>query len=388
MKRVLIVLGTRPEAIKLAPVVLELRRRAGFDVIVCSTGQHRQLLDGVLGVFGIVPDLDLKLMALGQTLSELAGRALAQLDRVLVTTAPDIVVAQGDTTTATVAALAGFHRRIPVVHVEAGLRTGDRSRPFPEEVNRRLVGVLADLHLAPTYDAKLNLVHEGIAREAVVVTGNTVIDALQHVCHRLDTDPDLASLAVAKLPPIDAAKRMILVTSHRRENFGEGFRNICWALRRLATRHDVEIVFPVHLNPNVRGPVVDLLGGQPNVHLLDPLDYLSFVAAMRRSHMILTDSGGVQEEAPSVNVPVLVMREVTERREAIAAGVARLVGTGVGTIVAAASELLDDPRSHARMAVQASPYGDGQAAHRIADKLSGQEVSDWNTARLPATMAA
>jgi len=365
---VLVIFGTRPEAIKLAPVIEALAGSRTLVARVCVTGQHRQMLDQMLTLFGIAPHHDLAIMQPDQDLFDLTARAISGLRPVLDAERPAAVLVQGDTTTAMVAALAAFYDKIPVGHVEAGLRTGHIHDPFPEEMNRRLTTQLATWHYAPTPSAAANLRREGVAAAHIAVTGNTVIDALLAVVARLERDPTLCvpALSAAQL----AGRRLVLVTGHRRESFGEGLRNICMALRDLAAAHpDVAIVYPVHLNPAVQRPVQALLAGQPNITLTAPLDYLPFVDLMRRAHLILTDSGGLQEEAPSLGVPVLVMRETTERPEAIAAGTALLVGTQRGAIVAAASRLLTDPAAHARMRAAQNPFGDGAAAPRIAAHL-------------------
>ncbi|MDR7295813.1 UDP-N-acetylglucosamine 2-epimerase (non-hydrolyzing) [Pelomonas aquatica] len=366
---VLLVFGTRPEAIKMAPVVAAMRESDFLDVKVCVTAQHRQMLDQVLDLFRIVPDYDLNLMRAGQDLSDITSRVLQELKPVLADCKPDIVLVHGDTTTAMAAALAAFYARIPVGHVEAGLRTDDIYSPWPEEMNRRIVGRIAALHFAPTTSSQANLAKEGCAPAAIHVTGNTVIDALLDVVARLDSDsPDTTALA-QKFFFLDSGKRTILVTGHRRENFGSGFENICLALKRLAERGDVNIVYPVHLNPNVREPVSRLLGDAPGVHLIEPLEYLPFAYLMRTSYLILTDSGGIQEEAPSLGKPVLVMRDNTERPEAVAAGTVQLVGTDADRIHAAASRLLDDQEAYQAMSEAHNPYGDGKASYRIRQVL-------------------
>lgn len=358
--RVLSVVGTRPEAIKMAPVIVELAKHPEIESRVLATGQHRQMLDQVLSLFAITPDYDLNVMQQDQSPTEVLVRVLAGMQPVLREFAPDWVLVQGDTTTVLGAALAATYAGCRVGHVEAGLRTYDRQNPFPEELNRVLVDHAAQLHFAPTERARQALLREGIAESGIHVTGNTVIDALQAIAAQ--PRPDL---------PVDIAdgRRIILVTAHRRENHGPPLRDILEALAALAARPDVQIVYPVHRNPNVLQPVREMLGGLPNVTLLEPPDYLNFVAWMRRAYMILTDSGGIQEEAPALGVPVLVLREVTERPEAIEAGVAVLVGTDTNTIVAAANRLLDEPASHAAMAHSANPFGDGKAAQRIVAVL-------------------
>ncbi len=369
-KKVLVVFGTRPEAIKLAPVVLELRSRPEFLVRVCVTAQHREMLDQVLETFSIRPDYDLGIMRPGQDLFEVTARCLTGLQPVLEKERPATVLVQGDTTTVFVAALAAFYLGIPVGHVEAGLRTFDKRRPFPEEINRRLTSHIADLHFAPTETARRNLRNEGVPENSIFVTGNTVVDALFYIRDqyrgRWPTAPGMR--------PIAPGKRLVLVTGHRRESFGAGFERICQALRRIAARLDVEVVYPVHLNPNVHGPVLRILGGLPNVQLIDPVAYVPFVGLMEYSFLILTDSGGIQEEAPSLGKPVLVMREVTERPEAVEAGTVKLVGTDVEKIVNGVNELLDDPVAYQRMSRAHNPYGDGQASRRIAEILNRQQL--------------
>jgi UDP-N-acetylglucosamine 2-epimerase (non-hydrolysing) len=361
---VLSIIGTRPEAIKMAPVIKELERFSGeIRSVVCSTGQHRQMLDQVLQLFAITPDLDLGLMTHDQGLAQLTARLFTGLDDVLAETRPDVVLAQGDTTTVLVAALVAYYRGIPFGHVEAGLRTGDRRRPFPEEINRRLADAVTDLYFAPTERSRQALLREGFADRDIFVTGNTVIDALLDVAGR--EDYDWAGGPLASLPEDG---RYVLITAHRRESFGEQFRQLCLAIRDLAQRFGrdgLHFVYPVHLNPNVRKPVGEILGEVPNVTLIEPVDYFSLVQLMKRAKLILTDSGGIQEEAPSLGVPVLVMRDTTERPEGIEAGVVRLVGTHRERIVAEATRLLTDPEAHAAMATPANPYGDGQAARRI-----------------------
>jgi UDP-N-acetylglucosamine 2-epimerase (non-hydrolysing) len=355
---ILFVFGTRPEAIKLAPVIGELRRDAqSFHVRVCVTGQHREMLAQALQIFGIIPDVDLGLMQPDQDLTTFAAAVMTSVRGVIAEEQPRVVVVQGDTTSAMAAALAAFYAGVDVAHVEAGLRSGDLYAPWPEEANRRLVSVLARYHFAPTEEAREQLVREGATN--VVVTGNTVIDALLSVC----TDGiDLSYL--------DPRRRLVLVTGHRRESFGEGLESICHALADLVREHDdIEIVYPVHLNPNVQQPVRDILGAHERVHLLDPVDYATFVALMRRSTLILSDSGGVQEEAPSLGKAVLVMRDKTERSEGVRAGNVKLVGTRRETIVAEAGALLRDPEKLAEMSQVRHVFGDGQASRRIADVL-------------------
>ncbi|HWQ57269.1 MAG TPA: UDP-N-acetylglucosamine 2-epimerase (non-hydrolyzing) [Bryobacteraceae bacterium] len=361
MLKLLVILGTRPEAIKLCPLVLHLRSQAEFDVKVCATAQHRTMLDQVLSVFGVVPDDDLDLMRPAQTLAETTARMLVALGPVLQSRRPDMVIVQGDTTTTLAGAMAAFYQRIPIGHVEAGLRTGDMSQPFPEEMNRVLASRLSALHFAPTEGAAANLLAEGVDSRRIHVTGNTGIDAVLYVRDALEN----GSLHGNEWRECDASKRMVLVTAHRRENFGDGFERICRALLRLSARPDVQIVYPVHRNPNVLDPVNRLLHGRKNILLLEPLEYVPFVDLMRRAHLIITDSGGVQEEGPSLGKPILVMRDKTERPEAVDAGTVKLVGTDENRIVREADTLLDDAASYHRMCRVHNPYGDGHASSRI-----------------------
>lgn len=367
LRRILVVIGTRPEAIKLAPVVLELEKhKAHFETRICVTGQHREMLDQMLRVFDLRPDYDLEVMKSGQDLAEVTAACLTGLGRVLQQVRPALVLVQGDTTTTFAAALAAYYNHIQVGHIEAGLRTGQKNDPFPEEINRRLTTHLSDFHFAPTEVARHNLLLEGVQPENISVTGNSVIDALLLTQARLVKDP---KLAVDPLGPTDGL-RIILVTAHRRESFGLPFRRICEALRALAERRrDILVVYPVHLNPNVQAPVREILDGVPNIRLLAPLDYVSFVACMQRAHILLTDSGGIQEEGPSLGKPVVVMREVSERPEAIAAGSACLAGTDAEKIIAAVTSLLDNPDCYKRMSSRPNPYGDGHAAERIVHFL-------------------
>ena len=374
--KILSVFGTRPEAIKMAPVVQALEMAPGVESVVCVTGQHRQMLDQVLRLFAITPDYDLSVMSPGQSLNTVVSRMIGALDPVIEAAAPDKILVHGDTSTALAAAIAAFHRRIPVGHVEAGLRTYDLAQPFPEEMNRRVVDITSELMFAPTAQSRANLEREAL-QGRILVTGNTVIDALNQVAARLDGDRALRMELDLALPMISPVSRMILVTGHRRENFGGGFDQICSALTRLAQRDDVEIIFPVHLNPNVREPVLKKLGHFKNVHLIEPQDYLPFVRLMQRAHLILTDSGGVQEEAPALGKPVLVMRDVTERPEAVAAGTAMLVGANSTSIVANVNRLLDDEAAHAAFGRRRNPYGDGRAAERIAGALQGRAVQEF-----------
>ena len=355
----------------MAPVVRALEHEdARFDSRICVTGQHRQMLDQVLGLFGMVPDFDLDLMRPGQDLCDVTTGILSGMRAVLRDWRPDVILVHGDTTTSFAGALSGFYEKIPVGHVEAGLRTGNIHSPWPEEMNRRLSAALATWHFAPTSGARQNLMEEAVPAARIHVTGNTVIDALHAITDRVEGDHGLAAGAASAFPFLDPARKLLLVTGHRRENFGRGFENICLALRRLAARGDVQIVYPAHLNPGVREPVMRLLAGAPNIHVIAPVDYLPFVYLMRRAHIILTDSGGIQEEAPSLGIPVLVLRDTTERPEAVAAGTVRLVGTDIGRIVKEAARLLDDPAAHAAMARAHNPYGDGRAAARIVAVLA------------------
>jgi UDP-N-acetylglucosamine 2-epimerase (non-hydrolysing) len=382
MIKILSVFGTRPEAIKMAPLVRELNRR-GDGVIsrVCVTAQHRDMLDQVLGLFNITPHYDLDLMAHAQTPTQVASSVLSRLEPILVREAPDWVLVQGDTTTVMAAAVAAFYAGVKVGHVEAGLRTCKKREPFPEEANRRMTSVVADLHFAPTATSADNLMREGISRSAILITGNTVIDALNEVAgmpYAID-DGELAG--------IPWQQRIVLVTAHRRENFGMPMEEICWALRDLVKeRKDVHIVYPVHPNPNVREPVFRILSGTPGISLLQPLDYLPLVQLMKRATLILTDSGGIQEEAPSLGKPTLVLRNVTERPEAIEAGTVRLVGTDRATIVAEATRLLSDDDAYLQMSQAVNPYGDGHAAERIANALLGKPVSQFQVRRKVAAV--
>lgn len=373
--RVLSVFGTRPEAIKMAPVVKRLSSAEWVEARVCVTAQHREMLDQVLSLFDIQPDFDLNLMKPGQDLTDITANVLLGLRPILTELEPDLVLVHGDTTTTLAASLAAYYHRIPVGHVEAGLRTGNILSPWPEEINRKVTGTITRLHFAPTAASRANLLAENVPDSHIFTTGNTVIDALQVVTMRIENDAALrAELASRFL--LNDSRRLILVTGHRRESFGEGFDRICSALASIAQRSDVEIVYPVHLNPNVKRPVEEKLGHLSNVHLIPPQDYLPFVYLMHRSTLILTDSGGVQEEAPSLGKPVLVMRETTERPEAVEAGTVRLVGTEEGLIVSNVNRLLDDPVAYDSMSFAHNPYGDGQASQRI---LSAIEAFHANT---------
>ena len=362
--RTLFLFGTRPEAIKLCPVLRHLQSQPDlFDVKVCVTAQHRQMLDQVLAAFHVTPDVDLDLMLPGQSLFQSSSRMLAALEPVFANLKPELAIVQGDTTTTLCGALAAFYARVPIGHVEAGLRTWDMAQPFPEEMNRVLTGRLADIHFAATPWAAANLHREGVPPERTHVTGNSGIDAVLYVRDGLANGTLSSGVDWSFLNP---AKRLILVTAHRRENFGAGFERICLALNRLASRDDVEIVYPVHPNPNVQDPVNRLLANRPNIHLIPPLDYIPFVDLMRRAYLLITDSGGVQEEGPSLGKPILVLREKTERPEAVEAGTVKLVGTDENRIVSEAEILLDDPDLHARMGRVHNPYGDGHASIRIS----------------------
>lgn len=376
MMKILIVFGTRPEAIKMAPLAALMRRDERFEVAVCVTAQHREMLDQVLGLFGVAPDYDLDIMKSGQNLTDITTTVLTSMTSVLRDCRPGRVLVQGDTTTTMAATLAAYYQKIPVGHVEAGLRTGNIYSPWPEEVNRKISTCIADLHFAPTEEAKSNLLREGVDGAAIHVTGNTVIDALLDVVQRLEKDPALGENTAAAFPFLDREKKLILVTGHRRESFGDGFEHICRALKALAQRPDVQIVYPVHMNPNVREPVMRHLRQCPRVHLIEPLDYLPFVYLMSRSYLILTDSGGVQEEAPSLGKPVLVMRDTTERPEAVAAGTVRLVGACEEKILSEATRLLDCDDSYRAMSFAHNPYGDGRANQRIIGYILSAHAGD------------
>nr|WP_255556161.1 UDP-N-acetylglucosamine 2-epimerase (non-hydrolyzing) [Brenneria sp. L3-3C-1] len=370
------VFGTRPEAIKMAPLVHALAQDGAFESRICVTAQHREMLDQVLRLFDITPDYDLNIMQPGQSLSEISCRILAGLEPVMAEFKPDMVLVHGDTTTTLTASLAAFYQRIPVGHVEAGLRTGNLYSPWPEEANRQLTGHLAMYHFAPTENSRQNLLREGLSDRHIFVTGNTVIDALFWVRDRIINDVALRRSLDEKYAFLDATKKLILVTGHRRESFGGGFERICSALADIARRHpEAQIVYPVHLNPNVSEPVNRILSGINNVMLIAPQDYLPFVYLMNRSYMILTDSGGIQEEAPSLGKPVLVMRETTERPEAVEAGTVRLVGTDVAKIVDAVSLLLTDENEYQTMSRAHNPYGNGQACQRITEALKSSRIA-------------
>lgn len=375
-KKISLIFGTRPEAIKLCPLVLAMHQTGDRLVPhVCVTGQHREMLAQVLEVFGVKPDVDLHLMQPNQTLAGLTSRAIAAIDKYLADEKPDMVVVQGDTTSVFCAALAAFYHQIPVGHVEAGLRTWNKRSPFPEEINRVLTTRITDLHFAPTQTSRSNLLREGVNDAAVSVTGNTVIDALLHAVEKVRSQPPvIPDLPKALQPDTPTGPRLVLITGHRRENFGRGFENICRAITDLAKQFpDVHFVYPVHLNPNVREPVNRILRTHEsaNIHLIEPLSYLPFVAMMNRSTLLLTDSGGVQEEAPSLGKPVLVMRDTTERPEAVEMGTVKLVGTDHALIVAEVRRLLTDTSAYSQMANAVNPYGDGKACQRIVDSICG-----------------
>jgi len=369
-KKVMVVFGTRPEAIKMAPVVQALRAHTHIKVLIVVTGQHREMLDQVLDIFNITPDLNLEVMQERQSLPDLTSRILQRLSPVIVREKPDLAVVHGDTTTALASALAAFYAGIPIAHVEAGLRSGDPLSPWPEEMNRLMVARLASIHFAPTHQALTNLVKEGVPPHQVHVTGNTVIDALLQAHSVLEAHDAIRTEIESSFLYLCPSKHLILVTGHRRENIGDGFVSICRAIACIAEREDVQIVYPVHLNPKVRSTVSSVLSGRKNIHLIEPQAYLPFVYLMSRSHLILTDSGGIQEEAPSLGKPVLVMRNNTERPEALESGVVSLVGTDERHIVDAVSRLLDDPIAYTAMSTARNPYGEGDAGQRIAEVIA------------------
>lgn len=370
MKKILIIFGTRPEAIKMCPLFNKLNNDVHFDVKVCVTAQHRVMLDQVLKLFNIKPDFDLNVMKPGQTLNDITANILKSLKPVLANFQPDIVLVHGDTATTFAASLASYYEQIKVGHVEAGLRTGDIYSPWPEEVNRKLTGSIAKYHFAPTINSKNNLLNEGVIEKDIEVTGNTVIDALLWVTNKLRQDDHLLSALHSKFDYLDTSKKLILVTGHRRESFGEGFERICEALRQIAIMHpNSQILYPVHLNPNVQKPVNSILSGLENIFLIDPQEYIPFCYLMNRSHIILTDSGGIQEEGPSLGKPVLVMRDTTERPEALDAGTVKLVGTNVSSIVDGVDTLLADETEYKKMSLAQNPFGDGFASDRIVKFL-------------------
>lgn len=368
--KTLCVFGTRPEAIKMAPVSQALRKSAHVDSAVCVTAQHREMLDQVLELFEIQPEYDLDIMQPGQSLSQVTSAVLGGLEQVLNQAKPDIVLVHGDTATTFAATLAAYYQKIPTAHVEAGLRTGNLYSPWPEEANRKLTGALAALHFAPTDEARENLLKEGVDSDKVIVSGNTVIDALLNVVAKIEGDSNLRQRLAEKFVFLQPSRKLVLITGHRRESFGSGFERICTAIAASAKKFpDADFVYPMHLNPNVREPVQRLLSGLSNVHLIEPLDYLPFVYLMNQSHIILTDSGGIQEEAPSLGKPVLVMRDTTERPEAVDAGTVRLVGTDIDEITGSIDALMTDDEAYDRMSFAHNPYGDGQASGRIVDAL-------------------
>jgi len=369
-KKILIIFGTRPEAIKMAPVVKAFQNDGRFDIKVCVTAQHRDMLDQVLGLFAIEPDYDLDIMKQNQGLTGITCAILTGLEPVLQDFEPDRILVHGDTSTTFASSLAAYYQKIAVGHVEAGLRTHDIYSPWPEEANRKLTGALADLHFAPTDIARENLLQENVSDKNISVTGNTVIDALCHVKESIKNNKQLRTELAGRFPFINADKKIILVTGHRRESFGDGFENICQALRELAQREDIQIIYPVHLNPHVREPVNRLLKEIEHVHLIEPQDYLPFVYLMTRAHIILTDSGGIQEEAPSLGKPVLVMRDTTERPEAVTAGTVKLVGADKTKIINNVSLLLDDQEEYHKMSFAHNPYGDGKASQRIVEGVA------------------
>ncbi|MBW3833727.1 non-hydrolyzing UDP-N-acetylglucosamine 2-epimerase [Aeromonas hydrophila] len=369
-KKVLTVFGTRPEAIKMAPLVHQLANDERFDARVCVTAQHREMLDQVLGLFEIMPEYDLNIMKAGQTLNDITARILTELKPVLQDFKPDVVLVHGDTATTFAASLAAYYEQIKVGHVEAGLRTGNIYSPWPEEANRKLTGALASYHFAPTATSRQNLLDEGYDENHIYVTGNTVIDALLMVKHKIENNRELSDNLATCFPFLDASRRMILVTGHRRESFGGGFERICEALSLIAKKYpDVQIVYPVHLNPNVQEPVNRLLSGLDNVYLIEPQEYLPFVYLMNRSYLILTDSGGIQEEAPSLGKPVLVMRDTTERPEAVEAGTVVLVGTDVDVIFSKVEQLLENESTYRTMSKAHNPYGNGDACIKVINAV-------------------
>lgn len=373
MKKILIVFGTRPEAIKMAPLVGSFKKNNQFETRVCVTAQHREMLDQVLDFFDIIPDYDLNLMKKGQDLFDLTGRILVEMRGVLNDFQPDFVFVHGDTTTSMAVALSSFYHGSKICHVEAGLRTYDKRAPFPEEINRQLTGRLTDYHFAPTDTSMNNLIQEGVKKENLLVTGNTVIDALQISVEKVDLIIDNDEINSLK-DKIDFSRDIILVTGHRRENFGDGFLNICRALKRISESKNVQIIYPVHLNPNVQKPVYEILKSNKNILLIDPLSYPAFIWIMNKSKIIITDSGGVQEEAPSLGKPVLVMRDVTERPEAVVAGTVILVGTDENRIVTEAVDLLEDELRYESMSMKHNPYGDGKASERIVNYIKELET--------------
>lgn len=370
MKELLFVFGTRPEAIKMSPVVLAARLNPSFRVRVCVTGQHREMLDQVLSLFEIVPDFDLNVMSAGQTLNQITARVISGLSTIIRENHFDLVLVHGDTTTTMASSLTAFHHQIPVAHIESGLRTYNIKSPWPEEMNRRFVGMMSDFHFAPTETNKNNLLQERIPSDRITVTGNTVIDALKMTCARIDRDSSLRDGLERRFKFLKDPRPLILVTGHRRENMGEKFEDICRGLRRIATELNCQIVFPVHLNPNVQHPARTILGGIDNIHLLEPLEYVPFCFLMLRCYFVITDSGGIQEEAPALGKPVIVMRDTTERPEAVAAGTARLAGPSGENVYSLAKLLLTDRNLYLQMAQSSNPYGVGQASQKIVARLA------------------
>ena len=371
MIKTLCIFGTRPEAIKMAPLAIALHQNEKFLSKICVTGQHREMLDQVLNLFEIVPDFDLNIMKQGQDLTDISTAILNGLKKTFLDFKPDLIFVHGDTATTFAASLAAYYHRIPIIHVEAGLRTGNIYSPWPEEGNRKLTGAIATYHLAPTEHAKNNLISESISSDSIIVTGNTIIDALMTITEKLQSDKSLSNKLQVYFKFIDQSKKLILVTGHRRENFGDGFNRICNALAKIAKKFpNSQIVYPMHLNPNVREPVNRILKNIPNIYLIEPLEYLPFVYLMSKSYLILTDSGGIQEEAPSLGIPVLVMRDTTERPEAVEAGTVKLVGTNENAIYEAVSDLLTNDSSYQTMSKAHNPYGDGKACHRIVEFIT------------------
>lgn len=382
-KKIMIVFGTRPEAIKLAPVILELKKhRSKVRPIIVTTAQHREMLDQIIKIFKLKPDYDLNIMKSNQSLFDVASNALIKFEAILIKVNPDMVVVQGDTTTSFIAGLAAYFLKMPIGHVEAGLRTYDKYHPFPEEINRRLIGAIADMHFAPTKTSFRNLIKENVEKTNIYITGNTVIDALLMTVKRAKNFSTLKEkTSIKQIKAIDFSKKIILVTAHRRESLGKPFESICRAIKKLSESYsDIEIIYPVHLNPNVRKVVNQILKNKDHIHLIPPLEYQSFVELMNKSYIILTDSGGIQEEAPSLGKPVLVMRNCTERPEAIKAGTAKLVGTDEKKIVWEARKLLDSKKEYDKMAYAVNPYGDGKAAKRIVCCLLGMKFKEFNPA--------
>lgn len=368
-KTILIIFGTRPEAIKMVPIIEGLKNISDINLKICVTAQHRQMLDQVLGIFNIIPDYDLNIMKSKQDLANTTSEILIELKSIISKQHIDLVLVHGDTTTAMSSSLAAFYEKIPVGHVEAGLRTGNKYSPWPEEVNRSIIGKIAELHFAPTEVAKRNLLKENIDEEKIYVTGNTVIDTLLKVNKRIDSYSYISKKLYEKFIFLKKQSQVILITGHRRENFGKGFEHICNALKTISERKDIDIVYPVHLNPSVQEPVFRILKNIKNVHLIPPLDYIEFVFLMKHSHIILTDSGGIQEEAPSMGKPVIVLRNTTERPEAVASGAVKLVGTNQNSIIKEVNLLLDDQNTYQKMSKVINPYGDGQASIRIIEAI-------------------